>query len=148
MSSRARLLIFAGMLLFLLGLFSGIAVQLFHNPRLAVSGHLLALMNGLFLMIVGAIWNRFNLSDRLRNIASTLVIFGGYANWILTLLGAAWGTHRLTPIAGAGFEALSWQEGAIMVGLGVMIVGMVSGVGLLTYGLRGSDIEGSSSRPG
>lgn len=137
--ARARFIIFAGMLLFLCGLFSGIAVQMFHNPRLAVSGHLLALMNGLFLMIVGSIWARFSLSPRQKQIAGSLVVFGGYANWILTLLGAAWGTHRLTPIAGAGFEAASWQELVIMIGLGVMIIAMVVGVAMLAYGLRGDD---------
>ena len=127
---------FAGMLLFLIGIASGLAVGLFQNPRLAVSGHLEGVLNGMFLLIVGLIWPRLALGDRARKIAFALVLFGTYANWALTMLGAAWGTKKLTPIAGAGYESAPWQETAMTVGLSVMVVAMAVGVGLLAWGLR------------
>jgi hydroxylaminobenzene mutase len=137
--SRARLLIFAGVLLFLIGIFSGLAAQQFHNPRLALSGHLEGVLNGMFLMIVGLFWNRLKLSAALQRATAALILFGTWANWALTLLGAAFGTKRFTPIAGAGYEAAEWQELVVNGGLIIMILAMVTGVSLLLYGLRGND---------
>lgn len=135
MSISARLL-FAGILLFVIGIVSGIGVQLFQNPRLAVSGHLLAVLNGMFLLIMGIVWKRLVLGIAAQRAAFLLLLFGAYANWFLTMLGAAWGTKRLTPIAGAGYEAADWQELVIMGGLGTMIIGMLIGCCLVLWGLR------------
>lgn len=135
MSISARLL-FAGILLFIIGIFSGIGAQLFMNPRLAVSGHLEGVLNGMFLLLIGLVWKRLVLGLSAQRIAFALLLFGTYANWFLTMLGAAWGTKRLTPIAGAGYEAASWQELVMMGGLGIMIIGMLGGCSLVLYGLR------------
>lgn len=135
MSISARLL-FSGILLFVIGIFSGLGAQLFQNPRLAVSGHLEGVLNGMFLLIIGLAWKRLVLSPAQQKIAFLLLLFGTYANWFLTMLGAAWGTKRLTPIAGAGYQAAEWQELVMMGGLGVMIIGMLGGCGLVLWGLR------------
>ena len=136
---RARSFLFAGTLLFLIGIFTGIAVQLFHNPRLGVSGHLIAVLNGMFLMIVGLFWQRLALGDVAKKWARNLLFFGTYGNWFLTTLGAIWGTKKLTPIAGEGFGGTDVQELLVAIGLGVMIIGMTTGVGIVLYGLRGDD---------
>lgn len=135
-TSISSRLLFAGILLFVIGILSGIAVQLFQNPRLAVSGHLLAVLNGMFLLIMGLVWKRIVLGLAAQRIAFLLLLFGAYANWFLTMLGAAWGTKRLTPIAGAGYEAAEWQELVIMGGLGTMILGMLIGCVMVLWGLR------------
>jgi hydroxylaminobenzene mutase len=135
MSIAARFL-FAGILLFIIGIFSGLTAQLFQNPRLAVSGHLEGVLNGMFLLIIGLVWKRLVLGAGAQRIAFLLLLFGTYANWFLTMLGAAWGTKRLTPIAGAGYEAAAWQELVMMGGLGVMIIGMLGGCMLVLWGLR------------
>ncbi|MBK6515412.1 MAG: hypothetical protein IPG04_15140 [Polyangiaceae bacterium] len=44
--------------LFLLGLLVGLAVPKFTLPRLALSTHLLGLMQGLFLLVAGGLWPR------------------------------------------------------------------------------------------
>src|SRR5688572_13801419 len=115
---RARSFLFAGMLLFLIGIFTGVAVQLFHNPRLAVSGHLIGVLNGMFLMIVGLFWHRLSLGESAKKWARNLLFFGTYGNWVLTTVGALWGTKRLTPIAGEGYGGADWQELVVAVGLG------------------------------
>lgn len=135
MSLSARLM-FAGILLFIIGIFSGIAAQFFMNPRLAVSGHLEGVLNGMFLILMGLVWRRLALSDGQKKAAFFFLMFGTWANWFLTMLGAAWGTKRLTPIAGAGYEAREWQELVMMGSLGVMIIAMLVGCGLVAYGLR------------
>lgn len=136
---RARSLLFAGMLLFFLGLVAGATAQLFPNPRMAVSGHLECVLNGIFLLVVGLAWPRFKLSDKQKKLAGALLLFGTYANSALTELAAMWGTKKLTPIAGAGYDASDMQETLMIGGLGIMIIAMVGAVGLLTYSLRGDD---------
>ena len=135
MSHRSRLL-FAGMLLFLVGIFTGAANQLFHNPHLGLSAHLIAVLNGMFLMIVGLAWERLVLSPSQKSLAFGLVVFGAYMNWVLTMLGAIFGTKKLTPIAGAGYDATDVQEMLVGGGLVIMILAMIVGVGLLLWGLR------------
>jgi (hydroxyamino)benzene mutase len=63
MDYRRRLL-FHGMVLFLIGLFTGLAEQHFVNIRMALAAHLEGVMNGTFLLAVGAIWGEVKLSSR------------------------------------------------------------------------------------
>jgi len=51
-----------GMFLFLLGLVTGLLERRFTNMRMGVSAHLEGVMNGIFLVAVGAIWNEVRLS--------------------------------------------------------------------------------------
>ena len=56
-SQKDWLLIF-GAGLFLLGLVTGFVGPLLANPRMGLSSHLEGLMNGTFLIAIGAIWDR------------------------------------------------------------------------------------------
>src|SRR5215469_3246156 len=51
-----RQLMWSGMLLFLLGLVTGLLEQRFTNVRMGLSAHLEGVMNGTFLVALGAIW--------------------------------------------------------------------------------------------
>jgi len=44
-----------GILLFLLGLLTGFAVESMKNPRMGLSSHLEGTMNGMFLILIGLI---------------------------------------------------------------------------------------------
>jgi len=46
-----------GMLLFLLGLITGLLEQRFANVRMGLSAHLEGVMNGILLLALGAAWN-------------------------------------------------------------------------------------------
>jgi len=53
-----RCLVRYGVLLFLLGLLTGLIVQKLANPRMGLSSHLEGVMNGTFLVVLGLIWPR------------------------------------------------------------------------------------------
>ena len=68
-----------------------------------------------------------------------LIVYGTYANWLTTLLGAAWGAGgRMMPIAAAGFEAGHLQESVVTFGLLSLSLAMVAGSGLVLWGLSRS----------
>ncbi|MEO9132758.1 MAG: hypothetical protein ABI240_16350 [Sphingomonas sp.] len=103
--SYAKTLIAAGAILFLLGLLQGAAIQMFLNPRLALSAHLTAVQSGMALMIAGIIWPAIALNAALKKAAQWSIILGMYALWAGLTLSAATGASTALPIAGKGFHA-------------------------------------------
>lgn len=124
-----------GISLFLLGLLTGILVPALLNPRMGVSAHLEGVLNGMFLVLLGVIWQDLNLSKRTGSILYRLVLYGTYANWLATLLSAVFGTSRLTPIAGAGFMGAPWQEIFVAAGLISLSAAMIVSCILILRGL-------------
>jgi hypothetical protein len=61
MKTTDRQLMWLGMLLFLLGLLTGLAEQHFTNVRMGLAAHLEGVMNGIFLVALGAIWTEGHL---------------------------------------------------------------------------------------
>ena len=111
-SNQANKLIFLGILLFLLGLIIGLFVHNTANPRMALSAHLEGVMNGMFLMILGLIWNRLILSKTILNITYRLVVYGTFANLTAVIIAAITGYGKMMPIAG-GQEGTAVVEGII-----------------------------------
>src|SRR6266481_105161 len=109
MEDSNRRLIWHGMFLFLLGLFTGFAEQKFANRRMGLAAHLEGVMNGTFLVALGAVWMQVRLAPRLKIAAYWSALYGAYANWAATTLAAAFGAAALSPITGAGHNALPWQ---------------------------------------
>jgi len=124
------------MFLFLLGLLTGFVEQKFNNQRMGLAAHLEGVMNGTFLVALGAIWAEVRLSPRLKAAAYFSALYGTYANWAITTLAAIFGTGALSPITAAGLSAQPWQESLIT--LGFMSVGLVivSAAILVLWGLR------------
>lgn len=139
---RSRPIIAAGAALFLLGLLTGFVVPSFLNPRMGLASHLEGVMNGTFLIAVGAVWHRLSLSARQEFAAFWLLIYGTYANWIFVSLAAVFGTSEITPIAGRGHGGLPWQENLITVGLSSVGIAMVAGCAILVMGfLRSRKVD-------
>ena len=134
MDPTARFLVALGATLFFLGLISGLLVPAMTNPRMALAGHLEGVMNGTFLIAVGAVWSRLSLPGRLMPWASGLLIYGTYANWFFISLAAIFGTSKATPLAGAGYAGLAWQENLVSLGLVTVALAMLVGCGLLVWG--------------
>lgn len=61
-----KTLLIAGASLFLIGLLSGIAVQLTENLRMGLSAHLAGVQNALFLLVIGATWDHIRLQALLQ----------------------------------------------------------------------------------
>ena len=87
-----RRLLWHGMALFLIGLFTGLAQQHFANIRMALAAHLEGVMNGTFLLAVGAIWSEVRLSSRASALAYWALLSGTYGNWAVTTVAAVLGT--------------------------------------------------------
>src|SRR6266436_10249838 len=121
-----RQLMWHGMFLFLLGLLTGFVETKFTNPRMGLAAHLEGVMNGTFLIALGAVWMEVRLPLRLKAAAYWSALYGAYVNWVATMLAAVFGTGALSPITGAGHSALPWQETLIMaifMSVGLAIVG-------------------------
>lgn len=105
------LLLVAGLVLFLLGLLTGLAVPALKNPRMGVASHLQGMTNGPFLIVVGLLWPRLDLSHLWQVITVVLLVYGAYANWLGTQLGALWGAgSRFAPHATGDHRASRRQE--------------------------------------
>ena len=126
-----------GLVLFLLGLLTGIAVPALKNARMALASHLEGLLNGMFLLLLGLLWPHIHLPDAWGITAVALIVYSAYTNWLATLLAAAWGAgRRLAPIATGDYEASAPKERvvsfllvslslSIVVGVGIVIVGVI-----------------------
>ena len=133
-----------GALLFVLGLVTGGLVSIVTNNRMGLSAHVAGVQNGMVLLIFGLIWQHLSLSRRAIRVAELSSIFSMYAIWGALFLAAVFGTSRVTPIAGAGFEGALWQEGLVAVLLYAGSGGILLGAGLVFWGLRASGREGAA----
>ncbi len=125
-----------GLILFLIGLLTGFAVPAMKNPRMGLSSHLEGVLNGMFLVVLGLLWPHVHLAHVWGVAAVVLIVYSAYANWLATLLAAAWGAgRRFAPIAAGDHEAAKIKESisdfllislsaAIVIGVIIVIVGL------------------------
>jgi (hydroxyamino)benzene mutase len=136
MEDSKRRLLWHGMFLFLIGLLTGLVEQKFHNPRMGLAAHLEGVLNGIFLVALGAIWAEVRLSSSLRAAAYWSALYGAYMNWVVTILAAIFGTAAMSPITAAGQSALPWQEQFVTLGFMSVGIAMFASSILVLYGLR------------
>lgn len=136
MEDTPRRLYFHGLLLFLLGLVTGLVVPQFVNPRMGLAAHLEGLMNGIFLLALGSAWPRARLSPRVAKVAFGTALYGTYANWASTTVAAAFGTAALTPLAAGAHRGQQWQEVLVAFGFGSVALAMPLSSALLLRGFR------------
>jgi hydroxylaminobenzene mutase len=142
LSRQGRRLIQIGSVLFLCALVLGLFVQKFAIPRLALSAHLLGLMQGLFVMVAGLMWPKLLLTRISAAIAFYLLLYGCFAALLANLLGALWGAgSSLLPIAAGAARGSSGQELTIVLGLRSAGAALIISVALLVWGLRYPDGE-------
>ncbi len=130
-----RRLIWHGMFLFLIGLVTGLFQQRFRNMRMALSAHLEGVMNGTFLIALGAIWANLQLPPRAERAVRWTALYGAYGNWLFTTLGAAMGTAALSPTLSQGHHGKPWQERLVGVGLVSIALSILAAVGMMLVGL-------------
>jgi hydroxylaminobenzene mutase len=125
-----------GALLFLLGLLTGFAESHFANVRMGLAAHLEGVMNGILLMVLGAIWPEVRLAGAAKSTAFWTALYSTYFNWLFTTLAAIFGTGALSPITAPGFRAQPWQENLVTAGLMSVGIVIVISVALILWGLR------------
>jgi len=127
---------FHGICLFLLGLLTGFAEQHFANVRMGLAAHLEGVMNGTFLLALGAAWPHVRLSATPAATAFWMTLYGTYVNWFMTLLAAIFGTAALSPITGVGHSGLPWQESLVTAGFMSVGIAIVVASVMILSGLR------------
>lgn len=143
MQDTKRRLLWHGMFLFLLGLLTGLVEQRFNNPRMGLAAHLEGVMNGIFLVALGAIWTEVRLSPRAEATAYWSALYSAYANWAMTTLAAILGTAAMSPVTAAGHSAQPWQEGLVTVGFMSVGLAIIGSSCLILWGLRRAAVRRS-----
>ena len=134
---RGHRLLQVGSLLFLLALLVGLAVPRFAVPRLGLSTHLLGLMQGTFLMVLGLVWPRLKLSGAQSRVAFVLAVYGCLAAWLANLLGAVWAAgNAMLPLAAGAARGSEFQEMVIRVLLVSAALSLIVALTLTVWGLR------------
>ena len=135
MQTADRRLMWHGVFLFLIGLVTGLQERRFKNMRMALSAHLEGVMNGTFLIALGAIWGHVELPPRVEQAARWTALFGTYGNWLFTTLGAAMGTAAANPILSQGHHGKPWQEKVAGAGFRSIAYSILIAVVLILWGL-------------
>jgi hydroxylaminobenzene mutase len=136
MEGANRRLMWHGMCLFLLGLVTGFAEQRFANMRMGLAAHLEGVMNGTFLVALGAVWTDVRLSPLAKAVTYWTALCGTYGNWLVTTLAAIFGTAALSPITASGHNGLPWQESLVTAGFLTIGIAIVASSVFVLWGLR------------
>jgi len=110
---QSNKLILLGMLLFFLALITGVIAPLLGNPRLGISSHVEGVLNGIFLIVLGLIWNKVTLSERWMGITFWLSIYGTFANWLGYFISAVFNAGRHLTIATNGHAGPPWADNIV-----------------------------------
>ena len=141
MKTQRRRLMWHGMLLFLLGLITGLLEQRFTNVRIGLAAHLEGVMNGILLLALGAAWNELRLRHPLKVTAYWTALYGAYVNWLVTAMAAVFGTAARSPITSAGHRGQPWQESFVAMGFLTVSIAIIATSVLVLWGLRGTGAE-------
>lgn len=129
-----------GISLFLCSLLMGLVIQKFAVPRLGLSAHLLGIMQGLFLMVIGLLWPRLGLAPAVSRTGFWLAVYGCLAAWMANILAAIWGAgNSLLPMAAGPARGTSLQEAVIAVGLRTGGASLIAVAVVVLWGLRSVD---------
>jgi len=97
MKAQRRQLMWHGMLVFLLGLITGLFEQRFTNVRMGLSAYLQSVISGILLPALGAGWNEARVPHPVKVMAYCTALYGTYVNWLVTSIGAAFGAAASSP---------------------------------------------------
>jgi hydroxylaminobenzene mutase len=146
MQSADRRMMWHGVFLFLIGLVTGTQERRFKNMRMALSAHLEGVMNGTFLIALGAVWRHVELPPRVEQAARWTALYGTYGNWLFTTIGAALGTAAANPILSQGHHGKPWQERGVLLGFRSMRYAFFIAVLLVLWGLSRQRSVADTSR--
>ena len=137
LARQAHRLIQIGISLFLFAALVGLAVPQFTVPRLALSAHLIGILQGIFFVAVAQAWPRLTLSPTMSKGTFCLLVYGGIAALASNLLAAAWGAgNSIMPIAAGAAHGAPFQEAVINIGLRSAGAALIAALVLILWGLR------------
>ena len=140
--NQSNNLIFLGILLFLFGLIVGLIVPILANPRMGLSSHLEGVMNGMFLVLLGLIWHKIELSIKWLKITFWLAIYGTFVNWLGILIAAIYNAGEMLSIAAKGTKGPLLAEGLVNFSLISLTIAMLAICIIILIGLkRGMELK-------
>ncbi len=125
-SNLGALLCQRGVLLFLLGLLTGLGQGVYRNPRVGLSAHLTGVQSGTVLIAFGLLWPHLGIAAGWAQPVAQTLWLSFYAIWFALVLAAVFGASKVLPIAGKGFSAKPWQEAVVTT---LMIAGSLACIG-------------------
>lgn len=136
-SSQSRRLLQVGIGLFLVAVLLGLAVPHLAVPRLALSAHLVGILQGIFLVVAGLLWRRLDLTPAQFKVTFWLLVYQALAAPLSNLLAAAWGAgNSIIPMAAGAAHGSTAQEAVINIGLRSAAAALIIGLLLILWGLR------------
>ena len=124
MTSTERHVCIAGVALFLFGLLLGFVVPIFPDKQSVLNAHLTALGSGTFLIAIGFLWRRLNLSTKTSTIFAHILWISFYvleAGLTLDAASAAGQGHEQSTV-GHSVAGLLNAIGAIPMTIAVVVV--------------------------
>ena len=136
-SRAAQRLLQVGVGLFLFAVLLGLAIPHFTVPRLALSAHLIGILQGLFLAVVGLLWPRLTLTLVQFKVTFWLLVYEAVAATLSNVLAAAWGAgNTIIPMAAGPAHGSDLQEIVINIGLRSTALALIVALALILWGLR------------
>lgn len=129
-------LIFLGVLLFFFGMIVGLFVPLYANPRMGLSSHIEGVLNGIFLIVLGLIWDKVYLSAKWLRITFWLAVYGTFANWFGILIAALFNAGKMLGVAANGKEGPVIAEGIVTFSLISLTIAMLILCIMVLIGLK------------
>jgi hydroxylaminobenzene mutase len=108
----------------MLGLIIGLFIPILKNSRMGLSAHLEGTLNGMFLLIIGIIWDRILLSTQQLKWTFYLVLYSSFANFLAVTIAAVSGAGKMMPIAG-GKDAgnlVEWMISILLISLSLALI--------------------------
>ncbi len=135
-SDAKRRLFWHGILIFLFGLIAGAFIPWLKDPRMGVAAHVGGVLSGIFLILIGVIWEEIKLEPKPKNANFLLFLYASHTGWLAQFLAAVFGTGRSMPVGGAGFGGTFWQETLVDFVAITFSIAIALAVILTLYGLR------------
>ena len=135
----SRKLIGFGVLLVALAVCTTVFLSGWESTEIASPPYQQDLLNGIFLVSLGAVWPKLTLSNESQRWAYRLVVFGTYMHWIINLSATILTAGLdLLPFAGASFERQFWNDLLLQTGFICFSLTTLITCGIVLWGLRGS----------
>jgi hydroxylaminobenzene mutase len=105
---------------------------------MGLSSHIEGVLNGVFLIVLGLIWHKVDISNRWLKISFWLAIYGTFMNWFGILVAAVFNAGKMLNIAANGKEGSPLAEGFVAFSLLSLSVAMLVICVTVLIGLRRS----------
>ena len=131
------LLLFAMLLGVLLGANTGV----FSTPLFGLSAHLIALLEGFFLLLIGLLWAKLKLPRMASRIAFWTTLYSCLGGSLASVLAGIWGAGRAMPIAAQNATSAPEHEMFIQASFYTVAATTITALALILWGLRAAAKE-------